>query len=234
MKAHRPAGLRANAPRPGALLALSAQLVLALVLALAPSLAHAHPSHYGQLARVTIGVEVIAVELDLSPGLAVSDDISRLLDGDGDGVVAADECSAYARRVAAELSLEIDGVALPLEPVKSRCPGVEALSTGEAGLKLWFEARPTATAGSRRVSLQNRHRPVESACSAQAFAGPGVVLSGITRDDARGGISLSATCSLPARPARKLSALPLVAALAGAAGVAAVRRRSSGGAVPRG
>lgn len=112
-----------------------------------------------QAARIAVEPDHVAVDLEITPGIAVAAAIIGDIDRDGDGVLSASEQDAYARRVLDSLDLAIDGRQLTLMTGEVRVPDVAILRQGEGAIHL----RATRTfaeqsAGTHQVVFRNRYR----------------------------------------------------------------------------
>lgn len=171
-------------PFPSGLRALTALLSMLAVLSVtAEAAAHAH--HYGQSAFVTVSPAGVKVELDLSPGALVADQVVRLLDADGDGHISEGELRSYSDVLLRDVSVRIDGEPVALELASRDVPEPSHLATGEDRLRLSFTAAvPALSPGPHHLLLRNAHRPVPSAHQAHALAGDASVRIGKQRRDA--------------------------------------------------
>jgi len=64
---------------------------------------------YLQATRISIEFERIGLEMSLTPGAAVADNVFAGIDHDHNGKISAAESAAYARLVVAALKLSVDG-----------------------------------------------------------------------------------------------------------------------------
>jgi hypothetical protein len=72
-----------------------ATAVALTMLASVPALAHRR-DEYLQAARIAVEPSRIAIELDITPGMAMAPAVVALLDGDRDGQISEREARAYA------------------------------------------------------------------------------------------------------------------------------------------
>jgi hypothetical protein len=128
------------------------------VLAIAPASAH-RLDEYLQAARIAVDPARVEIELDLTPGVAVAQDIVSEIDRDRNGSVAPDEGQAYAERVLGEIQLEVDGRRLPVQLAGRRFPAVPAMLRGEGTIQLQLTAAvPPLANGPHHVRYRNAHR----------------------------------------------------------------------------
>jgi hypothetical protein len=64
---------------------------------------------YLQATRLSIELERIGVEMNLTPGAAVADTVFAAIDHDRNGSISPAEAAAYARLVVTSLTLSVDG-----------------------------------------------------------------------------------------------------------------------------
>jgi hypothetical protein len=147
-----------------------ALVALALGVAFGASLSAHRRDEYLQAARIAVEPDHVAIELSLTPGAAVADALLATIDGDHDGSLSTIEQAAYARRVVGEMSLVLDGRALPLKLSSSAFPDLDAARRGEAAVRLEIRAgvadlRP----GAHQLAFTNAHLPEHSAYLANAL-----------------------------------------------------------------
>jgi hypothetical protein len=78
-----------------------------------PAFAH-KLDEYLQAATIAVDTHHVAVQLRLTPGVAVFRTVLAEIDTNRDGETSDAEQQAYAQRVQRDLSLTLDGKALPL------------------------------------------------------------------------------------------------------------------------
>lgn len=114
---------------------------------------------YLQAARIEIETGRVALELALTPGIALGDAIIADLDFDGDGLLSREEQRAYAARVMNAVELELDGRRLQMQPLASTFPDLEAIRRGEGTIRLQANAVvPPRPAGRHQLVFRNTHR----------------------------------------------------------------------------
>ena len=133
---------------------------LALSLYVSVSAAAHRLDEYLQAARVSLLVNAVVVELNLTPGVAVAPSVVAAIDGDRDGRFSDVEQQTYADRLRSDLHLAIDGVALPAELTRIEYPTLEQLTDGVGVIRIELRSTfSTSTAGHHEFSLRNDHRP---------------------------------------------------------------------------
>ena len=147
-------------------------LALAAVAIIAASVSvSAHRmDEYLQAARFGIDADRVELQLDLTPGVAMTDSIVSEIDRNSDAAISSTECKAYAGAVLADLALSLDGRALRLDPAASTCPDVDALRRGEGVIQLRAIAPlGDVSNGVHHVSFRNAHRRSVSVYLANAL-----------------------------------------------------------------
>jgi hypothetical protein len=113
---------------------------------------------YLEAATIGLKKDRIAVQLRLTPGIAVYPLVMAAIDTDSDGSVSAGEQQAYANRVLRDLSLTLDGDPLKLRVLSATYPETGPLKEGLGEIRIDFEAQ-TKGGGARRLVFENRHQP---------------------------------------------------------------------------
>ena len=128
---------------------------------LAGGAASAHRrDEYLQAARVAIDPDRIEIELDLTPGIAVAEQVLAAIDRDGNRSISDGEARAYRARVLDGLAVDVDGTPLALELADSSVPAVAAVLNGEGTMRLRAAAAlPRVSTGTHHLRYRNSHRP---------------------------------------------------------------------------
>ena len=122
----------------------------------------AHPlDEVVQSSYLSIEGKRVGLELNLSAGTLVAPALAAYIDSNNDHVISDDETQAYARRLQAELSLQVDGQTRPLVLQKIEMPSWDLVSVG-AIIKAEFLADAAQSAGAHQVVMTNRHEPAKS------------------------------------------------------------------------
>ncbi len=140
-------------------------LLLALTTSLAmPSVARAHAlDEYLQATLVAISAGEIRFSINLTPGVAVADQVLALIDLDQDGVISTNEARAYAELLKRDLSAKLDQRELELKIEACNFPDTNELRTGWGIIQVEFSAKIDSLAGgSHRLEFDNRHQPAAS------------------------------------------------------------------------
>jgi hypothetical protein len=140
---------------------------------------------YLQAARLALAPGRVQIELDLTPGIAVTDAILVDIDGDRNETLSAEEQHAYGSLVMGALDLEVDGTRLPVQLTAYSFPAVEAMRRGEGTIRLQLAALlPPLPVGSHHLLFRNRHLMDRSVYLANALMPDSdqVVVTGQRRD----------------------------------------------------
>ena len=135
------------------------RLPLLLALLAFPCAVFAHrDDQYLQATLVAIEPSGIRLQMNLTPGVAVAEQVVAQIDRDRDGTISKTEAAAYAKLLKRDLTLRLDGRKLELKLAASEFVAPEELRTGSGTILMEFSAilGPLA-AGSHRLTLENRH-----------------------------------------------------------------------------
>lgn len=134
------------------------RLLGCLLLALATDgLAH-RLDEYLQATRVSVATNRIDLSIDLTPGVAVVDQVLAVIDQDRDGRVSGDECTAYAQRVLKDIRIGLDGKVFSLSLVDASFPALHEVKGGTGTIRIKATA-PVGqlSVGNHALSLTNAH-----------------------------------------------------------------------------
>jgi polyphosphate kinase len=132
-------------------------LLFALI-AFPPAVFAHRDDQYLQATLVAIEPSVVRLQINLTPGVAVAEQVIAEIDRDSDGALSKNEAAAYAELLKRDLTLRIDGRNLELELTAYEFVSPEELRTGSGTIQMDFSAifGPLAT-GPHRLTLENRH-----------------------------------------------------------------------------
>ena len=135
--------------------------VLLLGLFALPSTSLAHRlDEYLQATIVTIEPGEVRLQINLTPGVAVAEQVLFLIDHDHDGVISTNEATAYAKLLMRDLILWLDQRKLELKLTSSNLPAPTELRTGEGIIQIEFSATiGPLPSGAHKLILKNRHLP---------------------------------------------------------------------------
>lgn len=137
-------------------------LVLALLALQSPAFAH-RLDEYLQATLVAINPDDVRLQINLTPGVDVAEQVLAQIDRNRDGVISTKEVTAYAESLKGDLTLRLDQQNLELTLTASDVPAIAELRTGHGIIQMEFAARPgLIAAGAHRLTLQSRHLPLLS------------------------------------------------------------------------
>jgi len=114
---------------------------------------------YLQATRLSVAIDQIDLEIDLTPGVSIAERIVNAIDTDRNGRFSPAESDAYARTVLNALSLTADQRALPLVPGEQVFPAREAMLEGLGTIRLRASAGLPGTPGGRHtIDYRNAYR----------------------------------------------------------------------------
>jgi polyphosphate kinase len=133
-----------------------------LLLTLAwPSAAH-RLDEYLQAMLVVIEPSSIQLQINLTPGVEVADQVLARIDRDDDRVISKDEAGAYAELLKRDLSVRLDGHNVGLELTGYECPKPSELRSGLQIIQVEFTAICDFDAGPHKLIVENSHVPTAS------------------------------------------------------------------------
>lgn len=137
------------------------QAIIVLVASLAlPSAAAAHRlDEYLQAARISIDVDTISLDIDLTPGVTMAAQVFAAIDSNRDGEVSETEAGAYAERVLRSLAISVDDRPAQLTLVAHRFPTFDEMSLGTGTIRLAATAPVPRAVGVHHVSFVNTFLP---------------------------------------------------------------------------
>jgi hypothetical protein len=186
-----------------------ASVWFAVTVALPAASAH-RTDEYLQATRLSIDVDRVDLEMDLTPGIAMASEVFSWIDTNGDRVISNAEGEAYAQQVLRSVTLSVDGKSVPITLVEARYPQFSDMSLGVGIIRLRATAKvPAARTGRHRVSFLNTHRPQSSVYLVNALVpeNPRIHLADQQRDHAQHGLTLDYTIMPNAPSAWSLAVL---------------------------
>jgi hypothetical protein len=97
-------------------------------------------------------------DLTLTPGVAVFPILIPDIDTNADGAISDAEQQAYAERVLADLSLNIDGVRLSPHLMSAEFPTIDEMKDGRGEIHMQFYADLPRGGASRKLLFENHHQ----------------------------------------------------------------------------
>jgi nickel/cobalt transporter (NicO) family protein len=115
---------------------------------------------YLQATQIALAPDGVRVELRLTPGVEFAHRVFTLIDLDHNGQISPAEEQAYAQRVLADITLDLDHRLLPVTLASVSFPSRGQMKTGDAAilLTLWAQASLTAP-GDHQLTFRNNHLP---------------------------------------------------------------------------
>jgi len=118
---------------------------------------------YLQATRVAVATSRIGVSIDLTPGVAVADQVLAVIDKDRDGRISDEEGAAYAQLVLKDIKVGLDGKVLALSLVDTSFPALHEVKEGLGVIRIKATARVgQLSVGRHALSLTNAHLPAIS------------------------------------------------------------------------
>ena len=196
-------------------------VVLVAWFACAPR-AEAHRlDEYLQATRVSIELDRVAVEIDLTAGTGLAASVFGWIDTNGDGQLSGAERAAYARQVIDSVMLTADGHRLTLAVNGSDFPDRREMAEGIGTVRLRASARiPSAASGRHVLTYLNSHRSESSVYLANALVPTDnrIAITSQRRDPAQHMLTLEYDVAY--------GAWPQVLLLASAIGILSLRRHT--------
>jgi nickel/cobalt transporter (NicO) family protein len=172
---------------------MNARRLVILFAALCP-LAGAHRTdEYLQATRLSIDVERVDLEIDLTPGVAMASEVFGWIDTNRDGEISKAEGEDYAQQVLNSVVLSIDGRSVPVKLAQISFPQFRDMSLGVGTIRLRATAKfRAAGTGHHQVSFLNTHRPESSVYLVNALvpATPRIKLADQWRDRSQHGLTM--------------------------------------------
>ena len=196
-------------------------VVLVAWFACAPR-AEAHRlDEYLQATRVSIELDRVTVEIDLTAGTSLAASVFGWIDTDADGQLSGAERAAYARQVIDSVMLTADGRRVTLAVNGSDFPDRREMTEGIGAVRLRANARiPSAESGRHVLTYLNSHRSESSVYLANALVPTDnrIAITSQRRDPAQHMLTLEYDVAY--------GAWPQVLLLASAIGILSLRRNT--------
>ncbi|HKS38052.1 MAG TPA: hypothetical protein VJW76_12720, partial [Verrucomicrobiae bacterium] len=118
---------------------------------------------YLQATRISVATNRIDLSIDLTPGVAIVDQLLVVIDKDRDGRVSKKEVTAYAQHVLKDIRIGLDEKVLALSLVDTSFPALHEVKEGLGVIRIKATA-PVAplSAGKHTLNLTNAHLPAIS------------------------------------------------------------------------
>ena len=118
---------------------------------------------YLQATRIAVATNRVDLSMELTPGVAVADQVLAVIDKNGDGRVSTDEAAGYARRVLKDIQVALDQKGLALTVVETSFPTRQEMKAGIGILRIKTTASfELLSPGNHTLSITNAHLPAIS------------------------------------------------------------------------
>jgi hypothetical protein len=117
---------------------------------------------YLQATLVVIEPDRIRLQINLTPGVAVAEQVLSLIDRDHDRLISTNEAAAYCELLKRDLIVRLDGRDLKFKLTASYFPGCDELRTGWGFVQMEFSADGRLAAGAHTLTIENRHMASKS------------------------------------------------------------------------
>ncbi len=115
---------------------------------------------YLQATRVSVATNRIDVSIDLTPGVAVADQVLAVIDQDHDGRFSKKERATYAQSVLKDIQVGLPEAVLSLRVVDTSFPTLREIKDGLGVIRIKATAScGQLLAGRHTLSLTNSHMP---------------------------------------------------------------------------
>jgi hypothetical protein len=171
-------------------------VVLGAWLAAVPPAGAHRLDEYLQATRLSIDIEHVDLEIDLTAGAALASNVFAWIDTNRDGEISRAEGEVYARLMLRSVVLKIDGCPVPVTLTGTSFPQFRDMSLGVGTIRLRATAKvPSEGAGRHQVSFLNTHQPESSVYLVNALvpANPRIQLGDPRRDQAQHSLKLGYT-----------------------------------------
>ena len=136
-------------------------VVIGWLWAAAPAGAH-RLDEYLQATRIGVTQNRIDLEIDLTAGASIAQQIFALVDANGDGQINDAEGDEYARQVIDAIRLSVDSRRLSVTLVSRTFPDRQAMGLGLGTIRLRATAPASAGTGRHDIVYVNTHAPASS------------------------------------------------------------------------
>ena len=111
-----------------------------------------------QATLIAVEKNRVAVQVRLTPGVAVLPFVLAGIDTNADGAISESEQRVYAQRVVRDLSVTVDGDRLRPSLVSMKFPAIGEMKDGIGEIQLEFSADLSRNGAHRRLVFENHHQ----------------------------------------------------------------------------
>ena len=172
---------------------------------------------YLQATLVVIEADRIRLQINLTPGVALAEQVLGLIDSNHDGVISTSEAAAYSELLKHDLIVRLDERDIKLKLTASYFPGVDELRTGWGFVQLEFSAAAGRLAtGAHTLSIENRHMASKSVYLVNAAlpASRAIQIVKQIRNENQSVGEIQFACQRPPNSSRPVGLVALLAILA--------------------
>jgi len=191
---------------------------LATIVVLLPGSLSAHVlDEYLQATRISVEIDRIAIEMDLTPGAEVANNVFQTIDLNHNGTVSSAEAAAYANYVVSSLSLNVDGKRRIVKLEEYHLPELDEMRRGEGVIRLRvISISEPAAAGQHRLAFSNTLRSDISEYLVNALVPEDkrIRINGQERNPSQSEFALDYTVFGSGEGTRSRAALPVLVVLA--------------------
>ena len=141
---------------------------------------------YLQATRIAVATNRIDLSIDLTPGVAIVDQLLVVIDKNHDGQVSKAEVATYAQLVLKDIRIRLDEKVLTLRLVETAFPALHEVKGGLGVIRIKATASVgQLSAGRHILSLTNAHLPAISVYLVNALVpkDPAIKITKQTRDE---------------------------------------------------
>jgi hypothetical protein len=165
---------------------MKARLMSCLLLVFATAALAHRLDEYLQATRIAIAINRIDFSIDLTPGVAVADQVLAMVDNDRDGRVSKEEVAAYAQCVLKDIQVGLDDKTFSLSLVDFSFPALQEVKEGVGVIRIKATAPfGQLSVGKHALSLTNAHLPAISVYLVNALVpkDPAIKIASQKRDE---------------------------------------------------
>lgn len=135
-------------------------VAIAAVLAFSVSAPAHRLDEYLQATRIAVTIHRIDLTIDLTPGVAIAEELLPSIDPVGGARIDSHQGERYAQRVLQDLELELDGKRQPIRLIRATFPARADMEAGEGTIHLQSVAKiATLKPGHHELLFRNDHLP---------------------------------------------------------------------------
>ena len=139
---------------------MKSMIAIAALLAFCVSAGAHRLDEYLQATRIGVAMHRIDLSIDLTPGVAVAQQLLSSIDPDGNPRIPSHQGERYARRLLQDLLLELDGKQLRIKVIRVAFPARADMKAGEGTIHLQALARISRLKPApHEILFRNAHLP---------------------------------------------------------------------------